>query len=390
MPLLAIKPQSSPVAITATTQYAESYSESVLVADFGSLPPEVNSGRMYAGRGPGSLLTAAATWDRLAADLYQTAESYQAVASELTTKSWLGPASLAMMGAIAPYVAWLHETAALAARTALQARAAVAAYEAARAMTIPPPVIAANRAQLATLVATNALGLNTPAIAANEAQYGAMWAQDSTAMYLYADTSASASNLTPFIPPPATTSETGVQTAHEQAVSSTIVRALQRLASPSANLSAAREALDSISGHARTGASTTSALMGALALAKPVGAPAPAAAAASPGLASAVVTPPAPGSLVAATFGGAVPTASVGKAAAVGGLSAPRTWLAASSVGGTAAPAPGVWSPAPISGPAVVPVMPVLSMPGRGAGSYAPASRPGLRSIVRTRSSGGN
>ncbi|MGA8544451.1 MAG: PPE family protein, partial [Mycobacterium sp.] len=285
MPSLAIQPHSTPVAITATTQYAQSYSESVLVADFGSLPPEVNSGRMYAGPGPGSLLTAAATWERLTADLYETAESYHAVAWELTTESWLGPASAAMMAAITPYVAWLHETAALAARTAQQAKAAAAAYEAARAMTIPPPVIAANRAQLATLVATNALELNAPAIAANEAQYSAMWAQDSTAMYMYADMSASASNVTPFLPPPATTSDTGVPNARGEAVTSTIVRALQRLASPSADLSAARETLDSLSGHTRTGASTTSALMGALALAKPVGAAAPAAAAASPGLA---------------------------------------------------------------------------------------------------------
>ena len=390
MPLLAIQPQLSTVAIGATTQHVESYAQSVFISDFGSLPPEVNSGRMYAGPGAGSLLTAAATWDGLAADLYETAGSYHAVALELTTESWMGPASLAMMRAITPYLAWLHETAALAARTALQARAAVAAYEAARAMTAPPPVIAANRAQLAMLVATNALGLNTPAIAANEAQYGAMWAQDSTAMYLYADTSASASSVTPIIPPPATTPDTGVQTPRGQAVSSTIVRALQRLASPSAGPSAAREALDSLSGHARTGASTTSALMGALALAKPGGAAAPAASAAPPGLASAVTTPPAPGSSVAATGGGAAPTASLGTAASVGGLSAPRTWLAAASAPGPAAPAPGVWTPAPISGPAAVPMMPVASMPGRGAGSYVPASRPGLRSIVRMRSSGAN
>ena len=39
--------------------------------------------------------------------------------------------------------------------------------QAAFAATVPPPVIAANRAQLMTLIATNFLGQNTAAIAAN-------------------------------------------------------------------------------------------------------------------------------------------------------------------------------------------------------------------------------
>jgi PPE-repeat protein len=36
------------------------------VIDFGALPPEVNSARMYAGAGAGSMLVAAAAWDALA------------------------------------------------------------------------------------------------------------------------------------------------------------------------------------------------------------------------------------------------------------------------------------------------------------------------------------
>src|SRR5262249_52766276 len=55
---------------------------------------------------------------------------------------------------------------------------AAATYEAAFAMTVPPPVIAANRALLSALVATNWLGQNTPAIAAQEGVYEAMWAAD--------------------------------------------------------------------------------------------------------------------------------------------------------------------------------------------------------------------
>jgi PPE-repeat protein len=86
----------------------------------------------------------------------------------------------------------------------------VSAYESAFSMTVPPAEIAANRAQLASLVATNILGQNTPAIAATEAQYGDMWAQDATAMYGYAGSSATASQLAPFTAPQPTTNATGL------------------------------------------------------------------------------------------------------------------------------------------------------------------------------------
>ena len=103
-----------------------------------------------------------------------------------------------MAAAAAPYAAWMNTTAAQAEQTANQAKAAAAAYEAAFSATVPPPVIAANRAQLASLVATNFLGQNTPAIAATEAHYAEMWAQDAAAMYGYAGSSAAATQLTPF------------------------------------------------------------------------------------------------------------------------------------------------------------------------------------------------
>ena len=74
---------------------------------------------------------------------------------------------MAMAAAAAPYVAWLSATAGQAEQAAAQAQAAAGAYEAAFAMTVPPPVIAANRAQLMLLVATNFFGQNTAAIAAN-------------------------------------------------------------------------------------------------------------------------------------------------------------------------------------------------------------------------------
>jgi len=170
--------------------------------DFGALPPEINSAKIYAGPGAGSMLAAAAAWDSLAADLYSVAASYQSVISGLTAGSWLGPSSALMAAAAAPYVAWMSLTAAQAEQAAMQAMAAAAAYEAAFAMTVPPPVIAANRALLIALIATNFFGQNTPAIAATEAHYAEMWGQDAAAMYGYAGASATAAELTDFDEPP--------------------------------------------------------------------------------------------------------------------------------------------------------------------------------------------
>lgn len=177
--------------------------------DFGMLPPEINSGRMYTGPGPGPMLAAAEAWDGLAADLGFASTGYAATLAELTSGSWIGPTSLAMMAAVTPYVNWLSTTSAQAEETANQARAAVAAYEAAFAMTVPPPAIAANRALLAALVATNFFGQNTPAIMATEALYVEMWAQDAAAMYGYAGASAVASQVTPFAAPPQTATDEG-------------------------------------------------------------------------------------------------------------------------------------------------------------------------------------
>src|SRR5947209_13786369 len=180
-----------------------------MAVDFATLPPEVNSGRMYAGAGSGPMLAAASAWHGLAAELGSAALSYQAVLSGLTDQEWQGPASAAMADAAAPYVAWLTGTAEQAEQTAAQAEAAAAAYEAAFAATVPPPVIAANRAQLMALITTNILGQNTPAIAATESQYAEMWAQDAAAMYGYAASSAVATQLSQFTVARQTTTPSG-------------------------------------------------------------------------------------------------------------------------------------------------------------------------------------
>lgn len=178
--------------------------------DFAALPPEINSARMYSGPGSGPMLAAAAAWNIMAAEMRSAAASYGSVVTELTGAGWLGPSSMSMLAAAAPYLAWLDGTAAQAEEVGSQAFAAATAYESAFAMTVPPPVIAANRAQLAMLVATNVFGQNTPAIAGTEAQYAEMWAQDAGAMNGYATASSTASQLTPLAVPPSTTNADGV------------------------------------------------------------------------------------------------------------------------------------------------------------------------------------
>jgi PPE-repeat protein len=203
--------------------------------DFGLLPPEINSGRMYTGPGSGPMLAAAASWEGLAVELHSTAASYGSVVSALTA-GWQGPSSATMAAAAAPYMAWMRGTAIQAEQTATQARSAAAAYETAFAATVPPPVIVANRALLMSLIATNIFGQNTAAIAATEAHYAEMWAQDAAAMYGYAGSSSAASQLTPFRPPPQTTDPTAlagqsVAVAHATATSG-VPQTLQSLAMP--------------------------------------------------------------------------------------------------------------------------------------------------------------
>ena len=210
--------------------------------DFATLPPEVNSGLMYAGPGSGPIIAAAASWDSLAAEVSSAAGDYGSVISGLTSGPWQGPASASMVAAAAPYVSWMNATAAQAEQAADQAKAAASAYEAAFTATVAPPVIAANRTLLASLVASNILGQNTPAIAATEAHYAEMWAQDAAAMYGYAGSSAAASTLTPFAAPPATTTVsqaagTGTSAPLSQLVTS-VPAALQGLASPATSTSA--------------------------------------------------------------------------------------------------------------------------------------------------------
>jgi PPE-repeat protein len=214
-------------------------------------PPEINSSLMYSGAGSGPLMAAASAWSELAADLEATAASYQAVIAQLTGSAWLGPSSMRMAAATAPYIDWLSMTAGQAAQTAAQAQFAAAAYEGAFASTVPPAVIAANRALLAALVATNFLGQNTPAIMATEAHYMEMWFQDGLTM----DTYAAASQQAVVLP-----QQTPAPSASDGGLSSDLAAAVQSIensiSSTVNNLMTALQGL--ISGNTTAGASTNS------------------------------------------------------------------------------------------------------------------------------------
>jgi PPE-repeat protein len=200
-------------------------------------PPEVNSALMYSGAGSGPLMAAASAWNELAADLESTATSYQSIIAQLTGGPWLGPTATRMASAAAPYIAWLQGSSIQAAQTSGQASLAAAAYESAFAATVPPSVIAANRALLAALIATNFLGQNTPAIAATEAHYMEMWFQDGLTMDTYAVTSQQAAALPQHTPAP-TTSDGGA--------SANAAAAAQSAATPGSGIGSLGTGLESL------------------------------------------------------------------------------------------------------------------------------------------------
>ncbi|MEZ0365124.1 PPE family protein [Mycobacterium sp. pUA109] len=393
--------------------------------DFGALPPEVNSGRMYAGAGAGPLMAAASAWNGLAAELSSAASAYGAVISGLTSEGWSGPASASMAAAAMPYVGWMTTTAGQATQAASQATAAAAAFEAAYAATVPPALVAANRAQLATLVATNFLGLNTPAIAATEAHYGEMWAQDAAAMYGYAGASAAASQVSPFTPPPQTANPAGVagqgaavsQAAGMAAGSQTqsvlsqltmaTPTALQGLASPlqtgaTTGGTTPGSVLSSIGGpfgltpsdmlNGATNMFSSSfspmapagitqigadiAAMRAATVGANLGFDAPGMAAMVPGVGIGMFGPGGLGSLGGLAGSGSMVSAGVGQASTVGAtLSVPQAWAAAvpganSTVGTTLAGT--TMTAAPEAGMPGMPGMPMSGMLGHGFGNAVP------------------
>ena len=218
------------------------------MSDLGALPPEVSSALIYSGPGSSSLVAAASGWNALAAELASTAQGMDTVVVQLASEEWLGPSSAAMVAAVQPYVSWVSATAGQAEHAAVQAQSAAAAFETVFASVVPPPLIAANRAELAQAVQTNILGLNNGIIAQLEAQYAEFWAQNASALFGYAGSSAAASKVAPFTSAPqianpaasatqaaatATSSGNSAQTAIQSLMGS-ITGKLQSLASPAA------------------------------------------------------------------------------------------------------------------------------------------------------------
>jgi PPE-repeat protein len=183
--------------------------------DYFALPPEINSGRIWTGPGSAPLVEAATAWGMLSQGLYSAATEF---GSATSTLPWTGPSAVAMRTAASRYTGWLTATAVQADTTAAQAASAAAAYEAAWAASVPPAVVAENRAELLLQIATNLLGQNTSTIMALEAEYAEMWAQDVAAMVAYQTASAvSTSGLQPFTPAPQTTNPTNPANASQSA-----------------------------------------------------------------------------------------------------------------------------------------------------------------------------
>lgn len=198
------------------------------MVDYGAMPPEINSGRMYTGAGSSTFMASVAAWQALAAELGVAATSFFGVVDALATGPWLGPSSMSMLSAALPYVTWLANQSAQAEQRSILHGQSAAAFEMAHASVVPPPMIAENRTELATLVATNFMGVNTPAIAANEAEYSEFWAQDATTLYGFAGQAAAITgSMIPFLPPDLSTDPAGLAAQATQAGAQTGVTAGQ-------------------------------------------------------------------------------------------------------------------------------------------------------------------
>ncbi|HTM86205.1 MAG TPA: PPE family protein [Mycobacterium sp.] len=380
-----------------------------MFGDFGARPPEVNAGLVYGGDGSATMLAASAAWDGLAANLVSTSASYKSLIARLATEEWLGPSSAAMVVRVTPQLVWMDTAAGQAEQTAVQARAAAAAFDAAFAMTVPPPVILANRAQLQALVASNVLGVNTAAIMATEAVYMGMWAQCAAALYGYAAAASVAAQLPPFgSPAPKTANamlgadDTGTQSGNSLGSTGSVLdQLLDSLATagplgdpggagmgPNANI------WNTITSTGMVNPALFTSMIADLAVVSgfsdvPVGS---SYGIGGPGIGSVLGTAhlmsgtaPASATLTSGApvgAGSAAVSAGLGRAAPVGMLSVPPSWGAAAPTGPTASVLPGH---SPVAGHAGGPGAPGVPLAGMARGGSVTGPRYGIRPTVMAR-----
>ncbi|MCV7340922.1 PPE family protein [Mycobacterium haemophilum] len=175
---------------------------------FGALPPEIISGKMYAGAGHDSIYAAARQWKQLFNEMASAPKLFGEALTKLNAQ-WSGPSAIRMAEAAALYQEWLYTFVHDIYRTATQAFRLVGAYADARKAVVSPAVIAYNRTRVHELIQSDLFGENTVAIAALEAQYQQFWARDAKAMDTYAaNVLDTLSTMTPWPKPPEIT-ETG-------------------------------------------------------------------------------------------------------------------------------------------------------------------------------------
>ena len=379
-----------------------------MAIDFSAFPPEINSGLLYSGPGAVPMMAAATAYANLAAEVSATATQWESIISTLTTEQWTGGGSAAAATAAQPIVTYLTDTATALEQAATQATASAAAYETAFAATVPPPVVAVNRATQAALLPLAVIPTVAAEIAALDAQYAEMWAQDALAMTAYQAGATAASALTP-VTPLTTTTDPGVQgLATADALAAPAAQPLAAAVSAALPFQSTGllqsidgflgtpSVLNGINGAVNTGAwFVTNGITTAVSLGHTLaGAAVPAAAvsdvvpeAGSAGVMEGTVvrsvTP-----IAGLGYGGAA-TGSLGQATTVGKLSVPATWSAATPVQAelAAATAPLEGSGWTVATEETGTVMGAPGMPGmvgaaKGAGAFGSGPRYGFKPIV--------